>query len=63
MHPTLKSDLKIKETKNIRDDAFDFMVILMNIRSEKGWLLFPNCKRQCEGGAEAKVLRNIKFLL
>ena len=41
MHPTPKSDRKIKETRIIRDDAFNFMVRLMNRRSDKGWLLFP----------------------
>ena len=63
MHPTPKSDRKIKETRNIRDDAFDFMLRLMNRRSDNGWLLFPSYKRQCEGGAENKVMRNMNFLL
>ena len=63
MHPTPKSDRKIKETRNMRDDAFDFMLRLMNRRSDKGWLLFPSYKRQCEGGAENKVMRNMNFLL
>ena len=63
MHLTQKSDRKIKETRNMRDDAFDFMLRLMNRRSDKGWLLFPSYKRQCEGGAENKVMRNMNFLL
>ena len=45
MNPTPKSDRKIKETRKIRDDAYDFMVRLMNRRSDKGWLLFPCYKR------------------
>ena len=32
-------------------------------RPDKGWLLFPSYKRQCEGGAENKVMRNMNFLL
>ncbi len=63
IHPTSKSDRKIKETRNIRDDAFNSMVRLMNRRSDQGWLLFLTYKRQCEGVAENKFIRNMNFLL
>jgi len=62
-HQEPKSDRKIEKTTTMRDDAFDFMLRLIHRRPDKGWLLFPSYKRQCEGGAENKVMRNMNFLL
>ena len=36
---------------------------LFQRRTQSGWLLFPDYKRQCEGGQENKVMRNMNFLL
>ena len=62
-HPTPKTGRKVEETRNIKDDAFDFMLRLLMRRPSEGWLLFPNYKRQCEGGQENQVMRNTNFLL
>ena len=63
LHENPKSGRKRIQTHHIKDDGFDFMSRLFQRRTQSGWLLFPDYKRQCEGGQENKVMRNMNFLL
>ena len=63
LHQDPKSDRKIEETKNLRTDAYEFMIRLRHRRLDEGWLLFPFTKRSSEGGAENKVMRDMNDLL
>ena len=58
-----KSRRKIVETRNINPEGYKFFKRLLNRREEKGYLIFPHVTRKKEGGAEAKTMRDLNFLL
>jgi len=58
-----KSGRKIVETKNINPEGYKFFKRLLNRREEKGYLIYPHVTRKNEGGAEAKTMRDLNFLL
>ena len=58
-----KSGRKIVETRNIRPDAYSFFKRLLKRRNGKGFLICPNIPRKIDGGAEAKTIQTLNFLL
>ena len=58
-----KSDRKIEDTRNMKDDAYGFFKRVLRRRPNQGWLNMPFVKRQSEGGQENQVTRNLNFLL